>query len=285
MIDDGSPDKSGEICDSFAQQDHRIYVIHSKNGGVSRARNKGIEQAKGQFILFIDADDELFDNTTLEYIAQNIQNIQADIYQYIMSVSQQGKLNPIQNIQKLQCLDINTYRNTKKARGNAASYVFRNDLIQKYHIRFPEGVRISEDQAFTYSYFVYCDHIVLLPRPCYIYYVDENPNNSSKSRKNYSDDIRHHLNAIAHIIAHLNICKKNEQFINERIAMMILYFGNLTQFISYKDIKSFNSLFKQKIPFYLGLLRNNKWLFVIAAYIDLRLESWLFRIYLKQQHK
>ena len=62
IVDDGSKDDSGEICDEFAKKDIRIRVIHNNNGGVSSARNTGIEQAKGKYLLFVDADDSINPN-------------------------------------------------------------------------------------------------------------------------------------------------------------------------------------------------------------------------------
>ena len=59
LVDDGSTDKSGEICDSFAKRDSRIVVIHQKNGGICRARNKGLEAANGEYVAFMDNDDEI----------------------------------------------------------------------------------------------------------------------------------------------------------------------------------------------------------------------------------
>ncbi|MEG2166202.1 MAG: glycosyltransferase, partial [Ruthenibacterium sp.] len=66
LIDDGSTDKSGEICNQFAQKDARIQVFHKKNGGVSSARNVGLAQAKGSYISFVDSDDAV----TPEMMAQ-----------------------------------------------------------------------------------------------------------------------------------------------------------------------------------------------------------------------
>ena len=57
LIDDGSKDRTGEICDHYADIDSRIKVIHKKNGGVSSARNKGLQEAQGEWITFLDADD------------------------------------------------------------------------------------------------------------------------------------------------------------------------------------------------------------------------------------
>ena len=57
LVDDGSPDNCGEMCDVFAKRDHRVRVIHKKNGGLSDARNAGIEIAKGKYLSFLDSDD------------------------------------------------------------------------------------------------------------------------------------------------------------------------------------------------------------------------------------
>ena len=57
LVNDGSPDKSGKICDKYSEKDNRIIVIHKKNGGVSSARNIGIENATGKYICFVDSDD------------------------------------------------------------------------------------------------------------------------------------------------------------------------------------------------------------------------------------
>lgn len=283
LIDDGSPDKSGELCDLYAQKDKRITVTHTKNGGVSKARNIGIEQAKGEYLLFVDADDTLYDNITLEYLAQNVLSLKADIYQYNTAEKKDNIITQHKFYHSTQIDNIKTYAKKKYTKGNVWSYIFSKHILTQYHIRFPEGVRISEDQAFTYSVLTYCDNIALLSRPCYIYNLDENPNNSG-SRKNYSEDIKHHLNATAYIANHLQQCNKNRTFTSERIAMMILYISNLAQHLSYKEIKSFNVLFKNIVPFNLGYLRNNKWAFVIAAYFDLRLEAWLYRLYTKRSY-
>ena len=59
LVDDGSPDNCGAICDRYAEQDDRIQVIHKKNGGLSDARNAGLDIASGEYVLFIDSDDNV----------------------------------------------------------------------------------------------------------------------------------------------------------------------------------------------------------------------------------
>ena len=62
LIDDGSIDGSGAICDAFAEKDNRVRVFHKENGGVSSARNLGLNEAKGEWVCFVDSDDELMPN-------------------------------------------------------------------------------------------------------------------------------------------------------------------------------------------------------------------------------
>ncbi len=78
LVDDGSPDKSGEICDQYASKDDRIKVIHKKNGGVGQARNDGLDLATGEWIIFCDSDDWLETNA-LEELVKSGEKSQADI--------------------------------------------------------------------------------------------------------------------------------------------------------------------------------------------------------------
>ena len=74
LIDDGSKDNSGKICDYYAMKDHRINVIHKPNEGVSKARNLGIEKSSGQYICFVDADDYISENYIEELYRLCIEN-------------------------------------------------------------------------------------------------------------------------------------------------------------------------------------------------------------------
>lgn len=78
LVDDGSPDRCGQICDRYAQQDPRITVIHQKNGGLSAARNAGIEQAHGTYLAFVDSDDYIR-ATMLEHLYQGLCQTNSDM--------------------------------------------------------------------------------------------------------------------------------------------------------------------------------------------------------------
>ena len=72
LVDDGAKDRSGEICDEFAEEDGRVRVIHKQNGGLSSARNAGIREAQGKYILFLDSDDYWSNNTMLMQLSSHL---------------------------------------------------------------------------------------------------------------------------------------------------------------------------------------------------------------------
>ena len=78
LVDDGSPDNSGKICDEYAEKDKRIKVIHKENAGVSSARNTGLDNAKGEYITFIDSDDTV-DKRYLELMYKKLEETKADL--------------------------------------------------------------------------------------------------------------------------------------------------------------------------------------------------------------
>ena len=72
LVDDGSPDGCPQICDAYAQKDNRITVIHKQNGGLSSARNAGLQAAKGDYVIFLDSDDYYCRNDFLEIIDRKL---------------------------------------------------------------------------------------------------------------------------------------------------------------------------------------------------------------------
>lgn len=78
-MDDGSPDRSGEICDEYAQKDNRIKVIHKANGGLSDARNVGLQSATGEYVVFLDSDDWWDDKDALRKVADCFEKTNADV--------------------------------------------------------------------------------------------------------------------------------------------------------------------------------------------------------------
>ena len=78
LVDDGTPDRCGEICDAYGEQDSRVKVIHKENGGLSDARNAGMPHASGEYIIFIDSDDYI-ESDMLEYMYTRLTEAGADM--------------------------------------------------------------------------------------------------------------------------------------------------------------------------------------------------------------
>lgn len=91
LVDDGSPDNSGAICDEYAQKDKRFIVIHKENAGVSAARNDGLKVAKRKWISFVDSDDWI-DNITYENVLKAAEENNADLVQWGIVLEKDGKI-------------------------------------------------------------------------------------------------------------------------------------------------------------------------------------------------
>lgn len=169
LVDDGSTDQSGMICDRYATQDMRIHVIHKENGGVSSARNVGLNAASGTYIVFLDSDDyvdasylERFETQSAELLIAGYQIEGAGIDKTILHQEmpkQYKKLTKEEKIKLFQAGKLN-YVCTKR---------FCADIIQQHKIRFDETLTLAEDTLFVVEYMRYCQSLVLMPDMGYHY--------------------------------------------------------------------------------------------------------------------
>lgn len=172
LVDDGSKDSSGNICDKWANNDSRITVFHKNNGGLSSARNYGIARAKGDYVSFIDADDYVQENY-IEYLYNLILKYSCDISIccYIKTANEYVHFGEDENLHekilmsgKEACFYLLTegYRYLITAWGK----LYKKHLVSTY--LFPEG-RIHEDEATTYKYYYNAEKVVVGNRQCYAY--------------------------------------------------------------------------------------------------------------------
>lgn len=158
LIDDGSKDQSGTICDEYAQTDSRIRVFHQPNSGASVARNKGISIAKGEFITFIDADDWI----ELNFI-EKFKNLIVNKNTLIVYGIAYDFIDSQQNFQFIPSHD------EILLHGVAHAKIWSTDCIRNNKIRFNPALQLHEDHVFFFDTLKYIDDIKIISETLYHY--------------------------------------------------------------------------------------------------------------------
>jgi len=184
LVDDGSTDDSGRICDHYVGLDKRIKVIHKLNGGLSSARNAGIDMAKGEYYSFIDSDDYV-DKKFIECLYENVIQNNADISECGFLYLKSGKIYP-ERLFDYKTLDSENairrlFAPPYQSFVNTWNKLYKRELFNK--IRFPEG-RLHEDEFTTYKLIYESKKIAYVSQNLYIYRIRENSITTSRfSRK------------------------------------------------------------------------------------------------------
>ncbi len=172
LVDDGSTDSSGRICDKYAESDKRVHVLHQKNGGRSAARNAGMDRASGDYLMFVDGDDWIDDNC-LEEVYRFFENkTEMVVFRerriYVDKVEDNGsdKYMKFLGNEPLEFY-VNGYKDFQ-VYNSVCGKLYRNSLIQ--NIRFEEG-RYYEDIMFTTRVYAACRDCVYLDKAYYNYNI------------------------------------------------------------------------------------------------------------------
>lgn len=240
LVDDGSPDRCGAICDEFAEQDSRIRVIHQKNGGVSMARNAGISVAKGAWLCFVDADDFILSDY-LESFGPSESTNYDFVYQgclhYVKDEYTQGKKTKDSSCDTIALRHIDELLSLK----GPMCKLYKTSIIEKYGILFPVGMPQGEDSVFNYSYFAHIRSMKSLSLQRYIHRVDVP---CSASRKTHPPEIllkyiEESMSRIRQLFKHLGTITLSEAVVcnhmnNLRALLMrtVIFNYNFQQFSS-----------------------------------------------------
>jgi len=180
LVDDGSPDACGQICDRYAEKDGRIHVIHKKNEGVAEARNDGIAYARGEYICFLDSDDWLREDAC-EVLYRGLKQYDADcaVGRCIKVIDRDGQLAP----GKEECVPVRCESSREAMRqvlleGSAVwNRLFRRRVFDR--VRFPVG-RINDDEVVALHAYAECNKIVFLDQAVYYYRIRRDSITTSK---------------------------------------------------------------------------------------------------------
>lgn len=167
IVDDGSTDRSPLICDNFAQQDSRFKVFHKFNGGVSSARNCGLENAKGEWITFLDADDTALADI-LTFKPKALADLICFNWEYTTGEQEDEHLSDSIYVEETKRNFLNHHLVDFIFRCPWAK-LFRNNIIRSRHLRFNVNYHVGEDTLFVLSYLEFCNTIETVDKVGYVY--------------------------------------------------------------------------------------------------------------------
>ena len=247
LIDDGSPDKSGEICDEYAAKDNRVRVFHKDNGGVSSARNLGLDNATGEWISFIDADDWV----EKEYLAELAKKLDADfivggvniIGSHLCQVeSKKYDKSQIKFFIEENCLKVVLL----SPWGN----LLKKELINKNNVRFDEKIRYAEDRIFNREYLLCCESIISVSTVNYNYMIETQINYANKFKLSIKelDYLCYRLEKLNKSLEIHHACVLNKDELKKDILSMFYFKHNM-------DMGIFNDFFDLCKKYYPNLIK------------------------------
>ena len=199
LVDDGSPDRCGAICEEYAKRDARIHVIHKKNAGLGMARNSGLEIAKGKYVVFIDSDDWI-EPDMVERLLAPAQKEKCDLVVSGIIREFVGRKrvsfpvgNRVRQIERENILNevllpvLGTEPSAPRDIGlemSVCTNLYKREIIEKNKIRFvSERKYLSEDLFFNIHYIMQCQRAILLP-DCFYHYRMNNISLTNAFRPN-----------------------------------------------------------------------------------------------------
>lgn len=172
LIDDGSSDKSSEICDKYAENDTRVRVFHKENGGVSSARNVGLDNANGEWVTFVDSDDYVYDNYLNNFDVYK--NKDFDLINQGLRIDKNfngcGEFKFSFRGGRDEWLNEATQNGTF---GYTVIKLFKLEIIRKNNIYFNTELRFQEDELFVLNYLSACKSVKSVSKIGYFYFVPD----------------------------------------------------------------------------------------------------------------
>ena len=182
LIDDGSSDGSENICDKYAEKDPRVRVFHKENGGVSSARNLGLDNANGEWVTFVDSDDWISEDYFSFFCNSCLSDLVVCDYKTNISscpVIRCDQINTVEGVKE----HLNKYLSETMYRTPWGKF-FKNVIIKHFCLRFDKRLTFAEDTLFVINYLLYVKSISFYHEGKYFY--TENHNISKYNANNSS---------------------------------------------------------------------------------------------------
>lgn len=196
LVDDGSTDQSGAICDEYAEKDSRVRVIHQPNGGVCSARNRGVDEAKGEYSIHVDPDDwvepDFLSALYEKAVSEGADVVFSDYYLQYHDRQFLQKQQPTALSHEVVVDDL-----LHRLHGSCWNKLLRRSIYTEHNIRFPEGLTIWEDLYFNV---LVCSHEV---KVAYVdralYHYDFSSNTNSLVRRGNRKTLESQCWVVAHL--------------------------------------------------------------------------------------
>lgn len=255
LVDDGSTDNSLNICNFWIDKDERIKIIHKKNGGLSSARNAGIDIATGDYIAFVDSDDYI-DNEFVAKLLNKMLETDSDIvccgyYEIIngeRNISNKklicGEYTKKEALEMLIKWDIQDY---------AWNKLYRRSLFE--NIRYPEG-RNYEDMATTYKIFLKANKVTVIGEKLYNYLIRKGSISNTDNNKRYIKDMRDTIEIYNERIGNISLVYSEFKILTiEQMMDRIDFFLNIA---TLEDVVDMSSRISRYVKPYVKLLCNSR---------------------------
>lgn len=237
LVDDGSKDSSGLICDEYAANDSRVRVFHKPNGGVSSARNLGLDNARGEWVNFIDSDDYVLSS----YLGGLYDNCicESCMVMGYATLWENGSFRK-ENYKSRRCsttdLSLAFIKNDLDRRTSPWGKLFNRKIIDSVLLRFNECLSLGEDAHFVFSYLRYVSEINIISNADYVYNVD----------REYS--LTKRINSYNSELTALECIGSDVNWMFSRINNSASAKGKLTMIIGEYQRRVLNSLYASKCP-------------------------------------
>lgn len=278
LVDDGSKDSSLKICREYEQKDRRVKVIHQENGGPGKARNKGLENAKGEWIGFVDSDDWI-EKETYETALNIAKQKNADLVQWelAMEYPEKSVLNKCKTDGFFAAKQSGEYY-----RSVVYASIFMRKIIEENKIRFPANSSLSEDALFNYQYYLKAKNCYYIGKCFYHFRQNDSSitHNVTKAMILGEKKVIDKISELAKLNGGFNYVKNIKR--NAKLQALTWtkspdykLFRKLYPEIKFKELITNEMSFKMKI-----------WIFLVCVHFDfLASFLWKFKRFLKGGEK
>ena len=283
VVNDGSKDNSKKILNECSKNDSRLKIINQKNSGVSVARNRGISEANGEYLMFVDADDwisletvetcikEIKENSLVRFMMQYADDdALLDVYPCIYN----DKNETVSSKQLFE--DIISY----KVGGHCVYYLYRADIIKNNKIIFPIEIKYCEDLCFVLNVLKHSQTVKIIPNAFYKYYTNFNSatlESQSKIRNLQS------LPKLRKKVIEIFPAENKQKYINlynqTLLSLLLDYYSNFSN-LNYKEFKRNVKEIDRMINPMIKEIGENKFNIKWRVFIKLNILNWTFLLYI-----